>query len=41
MDANVPSSLKIRVLFNGQAFAQNLLKIGLIILGSRVEHKDI
>lgn len=39
MDANTPNSLKIRVLFSGKA--QYFVKIGLIILGSKVGHKDI
>jgi hypothetical protein len=41
MDANAPNSLKIRVLFNGKAFTQNFVKIGLMILGSKVGHKQI
>jgi len=41
MDVNAPNSLKIRVLFNGKAFTQNFVKIGLMILGSKVEYKDI
>jgi hypothetical protein len=41
MDANASNILKIRVLFNGKTFTQNFVKIGPIILGSKVEHKDI
>jgi len=41
MDANAPNILKIRVLFNGKTFTQNFVKIGPMILGSKVEHKDI
>jgi len=37
----VANSLKIRVLFKGKTFTPNFVEIGLMILGSKVGHKDM